>query len=188
LAPDSVEEPEDLFENYSPAAASSCILFRAAFKRSEMFGGILRALRLSSGMTQQQLADAAGISTAYVSALESGRKPAPPRAVVMTLATALNVQEQKLWATARDERESRLVARIDGQPSSSRSGQSEDSGNAKDEADETQSPASQFEPLLVELFLAIRAAAIRTDRPIHLINSLRLLVEQIGLTEREEDG
>ncbi|MBU1050249.1 helix-turn-helix domain-containing protein [Candidatus Bipolaricaulota bacterium] len=152
-----------------------------------MFGGIVRALGSGSGTTQQLLADAAGISTVYVSALESERKPAPPHTVVIALSSALTVDEMELWATARYERE-RRVARTDGRPRSLRSGAGEGSGRDKASANDTLSFALQLEPLPENLSSAIRSAAIRIERPIHLIDSLQLSVEQIELSQREIDG
>lgn len=84
------------------------------------FGDRLRELRLVRELTQQELADVLGLSGAYISALEGGRKPAPPRMVVEQLAHALSVDAEDLWGTARAERELRLSLRVDGVPTSLR--------------------------------------------------------------------
>ncbi|MEW5826982.1 MAG: helix-turn-helix transcriptional regulator [Candidatus Bipolaricaulota bacterium] len=84
------------------------------------FGNRLRELRTAAGMTQQELADALGVSSAYISAIEGGRKPAPPRAVVEQLARALRADHEALWETALAEREERLRQRLEGVPTSLR--------------------------------------------------------------------
>lgn len=85
------------------------------------FGEQIRELRQGLGLTQWQVANRTGVSNTYISALESGRKPAPPHAIVTALAACLQVSEESLWALARAEREYRLIRRIDGIPTSQRS-------------------------------------------------------------------
>ena len=84
------------------------------------FGKKLRQMRQELGLTQWQVADRTGVSNTYISALESGRKPAPPHAIVTALATCLQISEESLWNLARAEREERLKLRIDGIPTSQR--------------------------------------------------------------------
>jgi transcriptional regulator with XRE-family HTH domain len=84
------------------------------------FGERIRELRQQVGLTQWQIADRTGVSNTYISALESGRKPAPPRAIVTALAACLQTNEDELWNLARAEREERLRQRIDGVPTSRR--------------------------------------------------------------------
>ena len=60
------------------------------------------------------------MSNTYISALESGRKPAPPRAIVTALAGCLGAEAGVLWNLARSEREDRLRERINGVPTSQR--------------------------------------------------------------------
>jgi len=85
-----------------------------------MFGDRVRELRIRAGLTQSQVAERIGVSNTYVSALESGRKAAPPHAVVVALSTCLAVDEAELWRLARAEREERLRRRIAGVPTSQR--------------------------------------------------------------------
>jgi len=85
------------------------------------FGEQLRELRRSAGLTQAVVAEAIGVSNTYISALESGRKPAPPQALVTALAACLGVEEDALWNLALEEREERLRQRIAGVPTSRRS-------------------------------------------------------------------
>lgn len=70
------------------------------------FGRRLRALRDAAGMTQQELADAAGIHIITVSKLERG-KIDPSWTVVLAVATALGVRpndfEEDEPTTATDE-------------------------------------------------------------------------------------
>lgn len=84
------------------------------------FGENLRELRVAAGLTQAQIAERIGVSNTYVSALESGRKPAPPHALVESLAACLDIEGETLWRLAREEREDRLRKRIDGTPTSLR--------------------------------------------------------------------
>lgn len=84
------------------------------------FGDQIRELRKKLGLTQWQVASRTGVTNTYISALESGRKPAPPHAIVTALAACLQVSEASLWAIARAEREHRLIQRIDGVPTSRR--------------------------------------------------------------------
>ncbi len=52
---------------------------------------MLEKLRLTKNMSQQQLAEAAGVTQGYISALERGVKKNPGQVVVKKLANALNV-------------------------------------------------------------------------------------------------
>lgn len=84
------------------------------------FGKKIKDMRQELGLTQWQVADRTGVSNTYISALESGRKPAPPHAIVAALAACLKVSEEVLWSLARAEREERLQRRIEGVPTSQR--------------------------------------------------------------------
>ena len=82
------------------------------------FGETLRRLRKEKDLTQAALAEQTGVSHVYISALERGEKPAPRLEFVISLARSLGVGEAELWVLARSEREQRLAARIQGQPTS----------------------------------------------------------------------
>jgi transcriptional regulator with XRE-family HTH domain len=84
------------------------------------FGQLLRELRKTAGLTQEQLAEVTGVTNSYISALEKSRKPAPPRALVVSLAENLNADATRMWRLARAERERRLRARVNGIPTSKR--------------------------------------------------------------------
>ena len=84
------------------------------------FGDFIKARRRALGLTQWEVADQTGVSNTYISALESGRKQAPPYAIVTALAACLDTNEAALWALARSEREERLKVRIEGIPTSQR--------------------------------------------------------------------
>jgi transcriptional regulator with XRE-family HTH domain len=107
----------------------------------DRFGDFIKARRRALGLTQWEVADQTGVSNTYISALESGRKQAPPYVIVMALAACLHTEEAALWALARSEREERLKLRIEGVPtsqrtqrSSSQEGRSSDSSpNALDQ-------------------------------------------------------
>ncbi len=66
------------------------------------FRDILKALRFESGLTQDQLAARAGISTVAITQLEIGRTLNPRIETLAALARALNVPLGRLtepWAT-----------------------------------------------------------------------------------------
>jgi predicted ATPase/transcriptional regulator with XRE-family HTH domain len=57
----------------------------------ESFGWLLRRYRLAAGLTQEELADRAGLSVKGLSALEGGKRQTPYRHTVTLLATALGL-------------------------------------------------------------------------------------------------
>ncbi|HEU0101213.1 MAG TPA: helix-turn-helix domain-containing protein [Mycobacteriales bacterium] len=61
----------------------------------EDFGARLRALREAAGLTQEELAERAGLTSYAVSALERGRRRRPYPHTVRALAQALGLQEQQ---------------------------------------------------------------------------------------------
>lgn len=79
------------------------------------FGTKLSALRKELKLTQEEVAKRIGVTPGYVSALEKGKKPPPPLALVKVLARALGDEEEQLWQVARKEREERLLKRIEGE-------------------------------------------------------------------------
>ncbi|MCB0994167.1 MAG: helix-turn-helix domain-containing protein, partial [Acidimicrobiales bacterium] len=58
---------------------------------SDSFGAALRRLRVAAGLTQERLAERAGVSAAGVAALEAGRRTAPRLNTVGLLCDALGV-------------------------------------------------------------------------------------------------
>jgi predicted ATPase/DNA-binding XRE family transcriptional regulator len=76
------------------------------------FGSLLRRLRLAAGLTQEELAERAGISAKAVSDLERDPTRTPRLESVTLLADALGVDAQErtlLLATARPNRDSRAA-------------------------------------------------------------------------------
>lgn len=63
-------------------------------RRAYAFGDLLRRFRRTAGLTQEQLAERAGLSTAGISALERGAKSSPQRETVCRLAEALALAPQ----------------------------------------------------------------------------------------------
>ncbi len=59
------------------------------------FPDILRLYRLNAGLSQEALAEAAGISVAAVSSYEGGVRRAPPRHTFLALAYALGLSEER---------------------------------------------------------------------------------------------
>jgi predicted ATPase/transcriptional regulator with XRE-family HTH domain/Tfp pilus assembly protein PilF len=55
------------------------------------FGELLRHFRLAAGLSQEELAERAGLSVQGLSALENGRRQTPYRHTVMLLANAMNL-------------------------------------------------------------------------------------------------
>ncbi len=69
-------------------------------KLAKAFRSNLQALRQKRNLTQQALADKAGISVAYVSLLERGERT-PPLQTIETLASALGVRPLDLVSRVR---------------------------------------------------------------------------------------
>lgn len=61
----------------------------------ELFGGRLRAIRQKRGMTQQALAEVAGMSLTYISNMEHGLK-VPSLTTILRLAVALDCKVMDL--------------------------------------------------------------------------------------------
>jgi transcriptional regulator with XRE-family HTH domain len=55
------------------------------------FGARLRSLRAERGITLQAMAEALGVSPAYLSALEHGRRGRPTHALVVAVCAQLNI-------------------------------------------------------------------------------------------------
>jgi transcriptional regulator with XRE-family HTH domain len=68
------------------------------------FGQRLRERRDELGMKRQELADLSGLSYAYVTQLESGRKSSPSQTVVSLLAQALRLSAEELADSAGTSR------------------------------------------------------------------------------------
>jgi transcriptional regulator with XRE-family HTH domain len=64
-------------------------------KEAEMFGERVRELREKRGMTQEKLAQAADLTTSFVSTVERGQK-APSLNTILKLARALKVEAGEL--------------------------------------------------------------------------------------------
>ncbi|MGZ5441473.1 MAG: helix-turn-helix domain-containing protein [Thermoanaerobaculia bacterium] len=62
---------------------------------AEVFGKRVRQLRLKAGWTQEQLAEAAGITTTYTSDLERGTK-VPSLTIVLRISRAFRVSVAEL--------------------------------------------------------------------------------------------
>ncbi|GEM_PF-1217124 len=75
-----------------------------------MFGAYLRALRRRAGISQEALAEEAGISSAYISQLESGQRNPPSPHVLRQMAAALGVPYLALLHAAGYLREEEIVA------------------------------------------------------------------------------
>src|SRR2546430_1900664 len=65
---------------------------------SAHFGALLRRYRTAAGLSQEALADRAGLSIGAISALERGNRRAPYRATVLALASALGLGGPELAA------------------------------------------------------------------------------------------
>lgn len=71
----------------------------------QKFSEIVRSTREAKGLTQAQLAEKIGVTSAYISELENDRKMPPPYATTAVLAQALDLDADELWELAQAERE-----------------------------------------------------------------------------------
>jgi len=76
--------------------------------------------RRAAGVSQAELARRIGVSDTYISAIETGRKAAPPHVHVQAIAACLRVDEDDLWRVALEDREQRLRDRLAGVPTAAR--------------------------------------------------------------------
>jgi len=72
-------------------------------REEELFGAAVRRLRLERGLTQEDLAEAAGLSQRYVSVLERGEN-SPTLNVIFRLCHALDVSPMELLETVWQQR------------------------------------------------------------------------------------
>src|SRR6266568_3014053 len=86
----------------------------------QSFGDLLRHYRLAAGLTQEELADQAGLSVRGLSDLERGARRAPRRETVQLLAEALHL-------SAAERTRLEAAARQRGVPAVKASGESESS-------------------------------------------------------------
>ena len=75
-----------------------CPAAPAGRSRMTPFGERMRLLRRRKGVTQRQMAEAIGVSAAYLSALEHGRRGAPNWALVQKIVGYFNV----IWDDAEE--------------------------------------------------------------------------------------
>ena len=64
-------------------------------REDELFGAVVRRHRLERGLSQERLAEAAGLSQRYLSVLERGEN-SPTLNVIVRLAAALDVSPAEL--------------------------------------------------------------------------------------------
>lgn len=65
------------------------------------FGEILRDFRVKAGFGLRELARRVNISPGYLSDVENGRVPPPSEAVILEIASALNVEKSALLVSAK---------------------------------------------------------------------------------------
>jgi len=136
------------------------------------FGEKIKELRRKGNLTQWEVADHTGVSNTYISALESGRKPAPPHAIVTALASCLQTSEDVLWALARGEREARLKLRIDGVPTSQRTARTPSGSTGSLEA-------SSSDAVLEKAIQTLRVSAKDAKQRQSLARKLETLAENL---------
>lgn len=76
------------------------------------FGEIIKAQRQKLGLTQKQLANAIGMSDAYICSLESDKKSPPPYYTVSAIADVLKMDPEQLWKVAVKHRERQAIERV----------------------------------------------------------------------------
>ncbi len=74
---------------------TSTIVEDQEVNEAELFGRRLRVLRLARGLTQERLAEAAGITPTYTSDLERGTK-VPSLTIILRLTRALEIDVSEL--------------------------------------------------------------------------------------------
>jgi len=84
------------------------------------FGNELARLRKAANLSQADLAHRIGVSDTYISAIETGRKAAPPHVHIQGIALCLGIDEDSLWRLALEDREMRLRERLAGIPTARR--------------------------------------------------------------------
>jgi len=136
------------------------------------FGEKIRELRRKGNLTQWDVAERTGVSNTYISALESGRKPAPPHVIVTALAACLQTSEDALWALARGEREARLKLRIDGVPTSQRTARTSRTSTGSLEA-------SSSDDVLEKAIQTLRAGAKDAKQRQSLARKLETLAKNL---------
>jgi transcriptional regulator with XRE-family HTH domain len=72
--------------------------------RTDWIGLRVARWRDIAGMTQQDLADRVGVSSAYISMIESGKRAVTKRSLIIALATALGVRVEDLTAQPQQPR------------------------------------------------------------------------------------
>jgi transcriptional regulator with XRE-family HTH domain len=77
---------------------------RVRTPEAEIFGRTLRTLREERKLTQEKLAQAAGLTTSYISDLERGMK-VPSLTTILQLAAALRLQPPELLEDFRTRTE-----------------------------------------------------------------------------------
>ena len=70
---------------------------------SECYGNVVRRHRLSRSLSQEQLADDAGLHRTYISLLERGQRN-PSLDVILAIASALGVSASQLIGELEQER------------------------------------------------------------------------------------
>ena len=71
------------------------------------FAELLRAHRVGAGLTQERLAELAGLSATAIAALEAGRRCAPRAGTVGALGRALGLERHQRGALAAASRPAR---------------------------------------------------------------------------------
>jgi len=137
------------------------------------FGQWLVDARKAAGMSQAELARRIGVSDTYISAIETGRKTAPPHAHVQAIAACLGADEGQLWGLALADREQRLRERLAGVPTALKSdARPSSNGQAADPSPNTgaTSDASSIVNCIDELLPSIEERE-------QFVRSLEVLIE-----------
>jgi len=142
---------------------------------STLFGEKLIKARKAAGVSQAELARRIGVSDTYISAIETGRKAAPPHAHVQAIAACLGLEEESLWQLALADREQRLRDRLDGVPTASRSQPLASLLEKKSQVDESQSASGLTDTARIARRIEELLPA-RQDRE-QFIGSLEVLIK-----------
>lgn len=72
-------------------------------EKSNKFGRAIRALRVTAGLTQEELADRAGLDRSYIGGVERGERN-PTLSVIEKIAEGLGVTEAELFSYSTKQR------------------------------------------------------------------------------------
>jgi len=155
------------------------------------FGEALKVKRQQACLTQEELAKRAGISGAYLSYLETGKRIPPPRILVSALADSLGCDASFLWQLARHERTSHVERKIEGSPASLRTSirtrRSTDSSALREGEIERAATAIAEDRALRRFVLQLVDAMPSRESRRQFLDSLSAVMQRLPQSEENSD-